>query len=93
MTEKRRHDAKREIEREKGRGETVRDRCRGIFKKGEGEDGQAKENERGNIERQSPGRGLGPSHGTMTAGLSFIRINLLNVSPTIVHAIKLTTAL
>lgn len=45
---------------------------------------------RRNIRQQSPGREFGPSHETATSSLSFIRINLLNVSPTITHAIKLT---
>lgn len=40
--------------------------------------------------QQSPGREFGPSHETATSSLSFIRINLLNVSPTITHATKLT---
>lgn len=59
----------------------------------EREKGQGKTREGGEeasgIRRQSPGRGFGPSHETATSSLSFIRINLLNVSPTIMHTIKL----
>jgi len=75
-------------EREEERGEASEYEKHRVKRQGERTRWSARR--RGNIRRQSPGREFGPFHKAATSSLSFIRINLLNVSPTITHAIKLT---
>lgn len=80
-----------ELTRKEGRkDEEKRENARNIEKRDGRERTRRSARRRGNIRRQSPGRVFGPSHEIATSSLSFIRINLLNVSPTITHAIKLT---
>jgi len=76
------------LTRRKGRTKEKRANARNIERRDrkKGQDGVWER--RGNISLQSPGREFGPSHETATSSLSFIRINLLNVSPTITHAVK-----